>query len=357
MLTGVAVLLWASTALAEDVLVQSTFDAGIENWHTFLTGGSFPTSNISWVAGAGHPGGAARTIAPSDSQTSYFSNAEQFPAALRSASRPGLALSFELSTIRSAGDVFFFSADDIAIIQTPGGALGTRLILANFFTAAPPAHPAYAAYAIQFTVSQGWEYFDRGVRTPATQVQIDTVLANAVALVIRGEYWSGTTPDTTFIDNVVLRGTPSAPPTVTMTSNATLFHPGESLDIDVTVANPGPAIAVDVYFGIVLPAAAGPGLGCPGADAVVFIAAGSAQVTCLSASPQSFHALATNVTLPGALPSLTVSDFFTFTWGTTEPAGTYTVFLVLTPVGAFADGQLGPADLLAVGSQTITFVP
>jgi hypothetical protein len=64
-----------------------------------------------------------------------------------------------------------------------------------------------------------------------------------------------------------------------------------------------------------------------------------------------------HVTLPGALPSTTVSDFFTFTWGTTEPAGTYTIFLALTPVRAFADGQVGPSDVLAADAQTVTFEP
>jgi hypothetical protein len=40
-----------------------------------------------------------------------------------------------------------------------------------------------------------------------------------------------------------------------------------------------------------------------------------------------------------------------------ELAGTYTFFLALTPVGAFADGQAGPSDLLAAGAQTVTLDP
>ncbi len=74
-------------------------------------------------------------------------------------------------------------------------------------------------------------------------------------------------------------------PTVIVTSNATTFHPAESLAIDVTVANPGEPVAVDVYFGVALPSAAGPGLGCPGGDAVAFITAGSAQITCSIGAP------------------------------------------------------------------------
>ena len=82
-----------------------------------------------------------------------------------------------------------------------------------------------------------------------------------------------------------------------------------------------------------------------------------AQLTCLSAPPQSFLPLASKVTLPGELPSTALADFFTFMWEATEPPGTYNFFLVLTPVGAFADGQIDPADLLAVSAQTITFLP
>jgi hypothetical protein len=43
--------------------------------------------------------------------------------------------------------------------------------------------------------------------------------------------------------------------------------------------------------------------------------------------------------------------------GTTEPAGPYTFFLALTPVGALADGQIGPSDVLSAGAQTVTFDP
>jgi hypothetical protein len=53
---------------------------------------------------------------------------------------------------------------------------------------------------------------------------------------------------------------------------------------------------VDVYFASCMPSAAGAGFGCPGGDAVAFITAGPAQITCLSAPPQSFQAFASNVT-------------------------------------------------------------
>jgi hypothetical protein len=150
--------------------------------------------------------------------------------------------------------------------------------------------------------------------------------------------------------------TPPPPPAVSVTANAESFRSNELLDIDVTVTNLGAPVVIDAYFGVLLPSAAGPGLGCPGGDAVAFLTAGfsGVQITCLSAPPQSFQPLASNVTLPGGLPSTILTDFFTFTWTGAEPPGPYTFFLALTPAGAFADGQI---DLLAVGQQTVTFVP
>ena len=45
---------------------------------------------------------------------------------------------------------------------------------------------------------------DRTTATTAAQAQIDAVLAGADSFIIRAEYWSGDTPDTTFLDNVIL---------------------------------------------------------------------------------------------------------------------------------------------------------
>jgi len=122
----------------------------------------------------------------------------------------------------------------------------------------------------------------------------------------------------------ILQSDPSAPPNVILKTNAASYGPNSRLEVDVTVANPGGSTAVDVYFGVVLPSAAGPGLGCPGGDAVAFITGASAQVTCLSAPAETFQPFASNVTLPGALSPTTLSDFFSYTWGATEPPGVYT---------------------------------
>ena len=236
-----------------DVLAQSTFPTGTENWTTFLSGAPFPASNITWTDGVGNPGGAVSTLAPSEDRTTYFSNNMQFPAAMRAEPNNGLALSFDLSTIHADTDVFFTTTEDISVLRTTGlGSNNVRIILNNFFTAAPAAHPSYSHYEINFTTAQGWEYSENGIRTPATQEQIDGVLANATTLIIRGEYWSGPTADTTFLDNVVLFSRAVRPPIVTAISTPTfLQHRTADVIINGTnfqsgaIADFGPAVSVN----------------------------------------------------------------------------------------------------------------
>ncbi len=130
--------------------------------------------------------------------------------------------------------------------------------------------------------------------------------------------------------------------------------------IDDTVAIAGGAVAVDIYFGAVLPASVGPGFGCPRRDAIVLVHPAPSgfqlQLTCLSSPAQRFQALHRNVMLPAAQESLGVSDF-RFTWGGAEPAGTYLLFLAMTPTGVLEDGEIGPTDILALGTREITFSP
>jgi hypothetical protein len=220
-----------------DVLAQSTFPTNAENWFTFLSGDPFPMSNLTWTDGVGNPGGAISTLAPSEDRTTYFANNVQFPAAMRTASSNGLALAFDLATIRAETDVFFASTEDIAILATTGqGTNNTRIRLGNFFTAAPAAHPSYSHYEVNFTPAQGWEYLEGGIGAPATQAQIDAVLANAVTVIIRGEYWSGPTADTTLLDNVVLFSRVSGAPAVTaISTQAILEH--QTIDVIVNGAN------------------------------------------------------------------------------------------------------------------------
>jgi hypothetical protein len=78
--------------------------------------------------------------------------------------------------------------------------------------------------------------------------------------------------------------------TLAIALNQPSYGPGDTLAVDVTAANPtGPETPADVYLGFMLPASAGPPLGCAGGDA-------------------KFPRLAEHVSVPAALPTTFVDD-------------------------------------------------
>ncbi len=123
--------------------------------------------------------------------------------------------------------------------------------------------------------------------------------------------------------------------------------------------NSGPEELVDVYFGALLPPETGPGLGCPSADPVAFVADGFTRVvvTCLSASPETFPPMFRSVSIPAELPATLIPDFWGFEWTPSLAAGAYTFFLVLTPPDALADGRVDATDLIATAFYTLTLGP
>jgi hypothetical protein len=135
--------------------------------------------------------------------------------------------------------------------------------------------------------------------------------------------------------------------------------PGDTVRIDIAVANPGPAQPVDLYLGLLVPAELGGSFGCPALDPVAFVADNFARVVpaCLSAAPATFPPLIGAVSIPGGLPATVVPGFWRPAIPADAPPGTYTVFLVATLPGAFAGGAIGPGDILALGLGSFTLVP
>jgi hypothetical protein len=52
-----------------------------------------------------------------------------------------------------------------------------------------------------------------------------------------------------------------------------------------------------------------------------------------------------------------LTDFFAYPFAGQEPVGTYTVFAVLTPPGAFNDGYVDPGNLLVIDARPFSFSP
>jgi len=150
--------------------------------------------------------------------------------------------------------------------------------------------------------------------------------------------------------------TPLPQPTVSLTASRGVVSPGNPVLIQGTVANPGPEGEVDVFLGAVLPPAAGPGLGCPGQDALAFVTeSGSFALACLSAPPTTFPRFARRVVLPGSLGPVTV-PLLSFTWPPGLMPGTYVFFLAFTRVDAFSGGMRS-TDILALGTAAVVQSP
>jgi hypothetical protein len=79
-------------------------------------------------------------------------------------------------------------------------------------------------------------------------------------------------------------------------------------------------------------------------------------MTRLDADPRTFAPLAASFEFPPGMEA-TFDDFFVYTFTGGESAGAYTIFTLLTPPGAFADGQVEPGDLLGLTVQPFTINP
>ena len=141
-----------------------------------------------------------------------------------------------------------------------------------------------------------------------------------------------------------------------VTLNRETVEVGEDVQADVSVANSCSARAVDLYVVFVLPQTAAPILGCsPGILPLAFVADGGSSfaVRCASASVATFPPYAANAILPPGI-NVTVHDVLGFTWPAGAPLGIYTLAIVATPPGAFQDEMLDPADISAIGTDSLT---
>jgi hypothetical protein len=316
------------------VIAKSTFDSDTEGWTAIrvdMAGNALP-GTVSFAAGAGNPGGALRHDAPSDSRTSYVSASSSIVTALRSA--VGGSVSWDISTINATTDIFFSDVD--IIIRA-----GTNQIRRNVTPPAPPLSPTYVRYSLGVGTGAGWLFFDGANTTTATQAQIDAVVAGAESLTIRTEYWSSFTPDTTFLDNVVVAG-----PGPAVVLNRGTVAPGDV--VELRLVNP-PGGAVDLYVVVALPQSLAPSLGCGNSLPLVFVSNGGSALTlsCSSNPPSSFPRYVGGTTI-------SAGTLLSIAWPAEAPPGDYIFAAVVTPPGALADNVLGGGDILAAPTDQLT---
>ncbi len=153
-------------------------------------------------------------------------------------------------------------------------------------------------------------------------------------------------------------GAPAFAPGLTLALSASTVHPGDLLVASLTAANPGGPGAVDVYFGMLLPPAAGGPAGCPAGEALEVIGAGFARtLACLATAPSNVAPLVRNVPVGASMPPVTLAGFFAMTWPADRSAGPYTFFMVLTRPGAFDDGRIDAGDIVTIATATAVASP
>jgi hypothetical protein len=198
------------------ILAESTFDTDTDGWTAVgFESGSFLSLAVTFAPGAGNPGGALRHDDEGRSaRAAFFIAPAKFITALHAAT--GGSIEWDVATLPGL-DHTFFSITDVAIT---GGFFNSAIVA----TVTPPAPPAsYAEYELSFLAGAGWSLLGGEFRgdvpppTPATQAEIDAVLATAAFLLIRAEYYESltgdTTPDVAFLDNVrVLDAVPTDVP-------------------------------------------------------------------------------------------------------------------------------------------------
>ena len=140
-----------------------------------------------------------------------------------------------------------------------------------------------------------------------------------------------------------------SPVILTLGLNHATFRVGDTLRVRLGVHNLGPGVTADAYLGVLL----------PDGMTVLFVtslAPLEGVVTRLDADPRTFAPLATSFDFPPG-EEATVEDFFVYTFTGGESSGSYTIFTLLTPPGAFADGQVDTGDLLGLTLQPFTVSP
>jgi hypothetical protein len=136
---------------------------------------------------------------------------------------------------------------------------------------------------------------------------------------------------------------------VVLTLNQSAFRPGETLRLGLRFDNPGPTVTADFYTGFLMP---------DGVTLVFFtnLTPLISTTTRLDADPRTFQPLLVNLQFPQGL-HLTFADIAEYYFTGGEVPGSYAVFALLTPPGAFQDGRVDPSDLLSLAVQPFTFSP
>lgn len=168
------------------VLIQHVFSISADGW---TIAGDTENAQPIFTATGGQPGGCITGVDEALGETWYFhapdTVLEQLPHAVNG------AISYSL---KQSGPISSLVDDDVVIVG-PAGRLSYR------FPSAPGTD--WTDFSVRLSENAGWTW---NWNRRATQAQIESVLARATRLEIRGEYVTG--PDEGSLDNFLLTAAP-----------------------------------------------------------------------------------------------------------------------------------------------------
>ena len=164
------------------VLVTHEFTESAEGWQISSDSGAIAPI---FSATGGHPGGCITGVDEQLGETWYFHAPASVLRQLPSAVNGTISYSIKQS------DPIASLIDDDVVIRGPAGRLSYR------FRTQPGT--VWTDFSVQLSASAGWTW---NWNRPATQAQIESVLAQPNLLEIRGEYVTG--PDEGSLDNFLL---------------------------------------------------------------------------------------------------------------------------------------------------------
>jgi hypothetical protein len=195
------------------ILIQNTFDVDNQGWTSIgfsAAGTAFVSPSLTWVDGAGNPGGAVRYDSPiNPPYTAFFLAPANVDTALHSAI--GGSISWDLTTLHDPSATFLIGNGRSDIIIRAGTDSIRQIVTAP---AGPPSDGSFAHYSLDFSTASDWRF--NGLTTVATQAQIDAVLLNASTMLIRADYWDRNLPTSSILDNVQISAPIPEPETYAM---------------------------------------------------------------------------------------------------------------------------------------------
>jgi hypothetical protein len=142
---------------------------------------------------------------------------------------------------------------------------------------------------------------------------------------------------------------PDTTPALVLSLKQENRNPGDTLLVKLRAQQPGPALVVDFYFGVILP------------DGVttLFITSLSpldGRWTRLDADARTFQPMLTNIQILHKF-DVTFDNFLVHTVSGAETPGVYTLIAALTSPGAFGDGRVDAGDLLGLAVKPFRVSP